>query len=136
MHSICSSSCYSSRSKGLLSFKQLLHSFSSISIMSTHNNNTPPKIWQIVEIIHHILSLSEATAIIALARTCKVLYNSINRNSLWLQLYQRDFPRNINTDIDWLEWQLEQKQQVAGTVTGTDNEVATNVLGFNYTTSV
>ncbi|KAI9591542.1 hypothetical protein BDF19DRAFT_486519 [Syncephalis fuscata] len=78
--------------------------------MSTHNNNTPPKIWQIVEIVHHILSLSEATAIIALARTCKVLYNSINRNSLWLQLYQRDFPRDINTDIDWSEWQLEQER--------------------------
>ncbi|KAI9596572.1 hypothetical protein BDF19DRAFT_421608 [Syncephalis fuscata] len=81
--------------------------------MSTQNDNTLPKIWQIIDIVYHIVRLSETVAAIALARTCKRLYSCIiSSNSLWHKLYRHNFPRDINTDIDWLEWQLEQEQRV------------------------
>ncbi|KAI9596351.1 hypothetical protein BDF19DRAFT_495497 [Syncephalis fuscata] len=111
--------------------------FSFIPIMSTQNSNTLPKIWQVVEIVHHISLLSEPSATLALACTCKLLYNSITSyNSFWHKLYQQKFPRDINTAIDWSEWQLEQEQKVETTETDAKINLNQNLLGFNDIISV
>ncbi|KAI9597436.1 hypothetical protein BDF19DRAFT_420837 [Syncephalis fuscata] len=99
--------------------------------MSAQNNDTLPKIWQISDIVHHIAMFSEAATTVALSRTCKLLYNSIiTYDGLWHKLYQEHFPRDIETDIDWLDWQLRQEQHVVGAVTDAENEDASRLTWF------
>ncbi|KAI9595855.1 hypothetical protein BDF19DRAFT_440303 [Syncephalis fuscata] len=116
---------------GLFRCMQLLHLFALSSIMSLKsNNNMLPKVWQIVELVHHISLLSGTTATIALACTCKALYSAISCNSLWYRLYMQTFPRDINTDIDWLQWQLEHEQAVSATVADTENKATSRFTWF------
>ncbi|KAI9595856.1 hypothetical protein BDF19DRAFT_413319 [Syncephalis fuscata] len=91
--------------------------------MSAHNNDTLPKIWQTVNIVYHISMLSGITTTIALARTCKSLHNSIiNYDSLWHKFYQNNFPCDINTNIDWSKWQLNQESKITGEATAAENK--------------
>ncbi|KAI9593381.1 hypothetical protein BDF19DRAFT_448540 [Syncephalis fuscata] len=91
--------------------------------MSAQNTKTLSKIWQVVDIVHHISLLSEPAATLALACTCKAFF--------WHKMYEQNFPCNINTDIDWLEWQLEQEQRAATiTITDAGNETATRFTWF------
>ncbi|KAI9594806.1 hypothetical protein BDF19DRAFT_414210 [Syncephalis fuscata] len=99
--------------------------------MFKHNNNTLPKIWLVVEIVYYISQFSGIDATVALARTCKVLYNSIIKyDGFWQTLYQQHFPRNINTDIDWLQWQLTQELSAKGAVTDIQNETVPKLTWF------
>ncbi|KAI9594808.1 hypothetical protein BDF19DRAFT_414212 [Syncephalis fuscata] len=99
--------------------------------MSTWNNDTLPKVWLTVKIVHYILLLSGTAFTIALARTCKVLYSSIvSCNSFWHKLYQENFPRDINTDIDWVQWQLEQEQSASEAVNESENEDVPRITWF------
>ncbi|KAI9590991.1 golgi-body localization protein domain-containing protein [Syncephalis fuscata] len=76
--------------------------------MSTQDNNTLPKMWQIVDIVHHILMLSKSLA----------------------QAISSEFTRDINTNVGWLQWQLEQKQQATEAATSAETETAPMLTWF------
>ncbi|KAI9595233.1 hypothetical protein BDF19DRAFT_442586 [Syncephalis fuscata] len=99
--------------------------------MSTPNNDTLPKTWLAVEIIHHISQFTKISATLALARTCKLLYNYIIKcDWFWQKLYRQHFPRDIDTGTDWLQWQLEQERREAKKVVDTENEIASRLTWF------
>ncbi|KAI9594807.1 hypothetical protein BDF19DRAFT_477911 [Syncephalis fuscata] len=99
--------------------------------MLTQNNSMLPKVWLTIDIVHHILMLSETASTIALARTCKVLYSSIiGYNKLWRKLYQQHFPRDINTDIDWLDWQPGQEQRTSEAVAESKEDIIPKLTWF------
>ncbi|KAI9592390.1 hypothetical protein BDF19DRAFT_451627 [Syncephalis fuscata] len=99
--------------------------------MPTQNNNTLPNIFVVVEIVYYIAQFSEITETIALARTCKLLYNYIIKcNGFWKILYQQRFPRNINTDVDWLQWQLTQKPRITESAANMENKTTSKLTWF------
>ncbi|KAI9592368.1 hypothetical protein BDF19DRAFT_416275 [Syncephalis fuscata] len=99
--------------------------------MSTQNNDILPRIWLVIDIIHYISQFSELSATVALARTCKLLYNSIiGCDNLWRRMYQQHFPRDIDTDIDWLQWQLKQEPRITEAATDMENRATSKVTWF------
>ncbi|KAI9595847.1 hypothetical protein BDF19DRAFT_413310 [Syncephalis fuscata] len=99
--------------------------------MSTQNNNTLPNIWLVTEIVHYVSKFSGVTTTVALARTCKVLYNSIIKCvGFWQILYQQHSPWDTDTDIDWLQWQLEQKPEIAEAAADVENRITASLIWF------